>query len=215
MSSRRTPTRRARRGYRFSSGSRSARGYTVVELLMALAVFGIGVVGVIAMQKVTSTSNRHAKNLATATHIAQSWLERLAVDATRWDQSHTLAATTTWLKAAQPLANATWQLPAADTVTELFGPGFGALGQPLPAPGSAGEIVFCTHLRLTYLIDPASQPGNGLIRAEVRVFWPRDGEPYANGADYCDAGANATNIGRAPESFHFVYKSTAIRQTSL
>jgi hypothetical protein len=185
----------------------------VVELLMALAVFGIGVVGVIAMQKVTSTSNRHAKNLATATHIAQSWLERLAVDASRWDQSHAIA-NTTWLTATQTMANAAWQLPAA-SVTEGFGPGFGALGQPLPAPGSAGEIVFCTHLRLTYLIDPVSQPGNGLVRAEVRVFWPRDGEPYANGAAYCAAAQNATTIGQTPNAFHFVYKSTAIRQTSL
>ncbi len=201
------------RGYAGPSGHRAKRGYTVVELLMALAVFGIGVVGVIAMQKVTSTSNRHAKNLATATHIAQSWLERLAVDASRWDQSRALV-NTVWLTNAQPMANAVWFLPAANA-TEGFGPGFGALGQPLPNAASANEIVFCTHLRLTFLINPNTQPGNGLIRAEVRVFWPRDGEPFANGAAYCAAAANATTIGQTPEAFHFVYKSTAIRQTSL
>jgi hypothetical protein len=192
------------------STRRFARAYTVVELLMALSVFGIGVVGVVGMQKVTATSNRHAKNLATATHIAQSWLERLAVDAMRWDQTRGLN-NTTWLQTAQLAANATWQLPTLEPVTERFGPGFGALGQTLPA---TAEIVFCTHIRLTHLLDPASQPTNGLIRAEVRVFWPRDGETFANGAPYCTP-ATVAAIGQAPEAFHFVYKSTAVRQTSL
>ncbi len=178
---------------------------------MALAVFGIGVVGVIAMQRVTSTSNRHAKNLATATHIAQSWLERLAVDASRWDQSRPITDTT-WLSATKGPTEAAWHLPATST-TAGFGAGFGALGQPITAAANASQIVFCTHLRLTYLLPPTAQPGNGLVRAEVRVFWPRDGEAYANG-DYCKTGIE-TALGRTPEAFHFVYKATAIRQTSL
>lgn len=188
---------------------RSRRGYTVVELLMALSIFGIGVVGVIAMQRVTSSSNRHAKNLATATHIAQSWLDRLAVDASRWDQSQPLT-NTTWLN----LEQGDWILPTANAA-QGFGPGFGALGQPITLPADASQIVFCTHLRLSSLISPNTQPGNGLIRVEVRVFWPRDGESFNGGAAYCDAAANVTTIGRSPQAFHFVYKSTAVRQTSL
>ena len=41
-------------------------GYTAVELLMAISIFGIGVAGIISMQKVTAVSNAHSKNLAIA-----------------------------------------------------------------------------------------------------------------------------------------------------
>ena len=42
---------------------RAQRGYTIVELVMSLAVLAIGASGVIAMQKVAVASNRHAKDL--------------------------------------------------------------------------------------------------------------------------------------------------------
>ena len=44
-----------------------SRGYTVIELLMALTVLALGASGVVAMQRVTLESNRYAKNLAIAT----------------------------------------------------------------------------------------------------------------------------------------------------
>src|SRR6476659_3501314 len=98
----------------------SKRGYTIVELLMAVCVFGIGVVGIIAMQKVTATSNRHAKNLATATHVAESWLEHMAVDATRWTQlMPRLSGNSVWL----PGTTDTWIRPAFNA-KEGFGPAF-------------------------------------------------------------------------------------------
>ena len=55
-----------------------ARGYTMVELMMALGILAIGVSGIIAMHKVTVAANQHAKNLAVASHIAQAWQEQLA-----------------------------------------------------------------------------------------------------------------------------------------
>jgi hypothetical protein len=183
---------------------RLERGYTVIELLMAVCIFGFGVMGVIAMQKVTSSSNRHAKSLATGTHVAQSWVEHLAVDATRWNQSLSLAGNTVWL--SSPV---NWSLPAY-SATEDFGPAFDALGQPL---ADAEQAVFCTHIRVVPLISELNSPGNGLLRVDVRVFWPRDGE--VQDAKYCTAAVNATtDIGQHPEKYHFVYKSTAVRQTS-
>jgi Tfp pilus assembly protein PilV len=59
-------------------------GYTVIELVMAMGVFAIGITGISAMQAATSASNRHAKNLAIANAIAKTWHEELAVDATQW-----------------------------------------------------------------------------------------------------------------------------------
>jgi hypothetical protein len=178
---------------------------------MAVCIFGIGVMGVVAMQGVVSTSNRHAKALATATHIAQSWVEHMAVDATRWNQTYPRSTNTVWLSAA----NGNWVRPDWNA-NENFGAAFDALGQPLddtsltPPPGTPGP-VFCTHVRLVSLIDELNSPGHGLMRVDVRVFWARDGE--ANTPDFCTA-PQVLAVGSAPDRYHFVYKSTAVRQTS-
>ena len=52
---------------------RSQAGYTMVELMMALALLTVGVLGIVSLQRVTVVSNGHAKRLATAQRIAQTW----------------------------------------------------------------------------------------------------------------------------------------------
>ena len=192
------------------------RGYTAVELMMAIGIFGIGVTGIIAMQKVTVVSNQHAKNLAIGTHIAESWLDMLATDAVMWNHpspgnAAPDIAQTTWLQSVKTNANTVndWFLPAYSTVL-AFGPAFDALGNPVD-PATASNIAFCSHLRLSWLYQPTVS-GNGLIRAEVRVFWLRDGQGFAQ--NMCSS-AQAANVGAAKETFHFVQKITAIRENTL
>ncbi len=194
---------------------RAQRGYTAVELMMAISIFGIGVAGIISMEKVTSVSNQHAKNLAIATHIAESWLDMLSTDAVGWNHPRTgdaavfsdLAADTVWLQAVLPNADAAanWFLPAF-SAARSFGPAFDALGDPVNP--DTGTVAFCSHLRLSWLLQP-TRDGNGLIRAEVRVFWLRDGQPFAQ--NLCAAGSVAA-IGGATSTFHFVQKIAAIRE---
>ena len=64
---------------------REQRGYTAVELLIAITIFAIGVSGIFAMQKVALASNQHARHVAIATHVAQAWLENLSSDAVQWN----------------------------------------------------------------------------------------------------------------------------------
>lgn len=194
------------------------RGYTAVELMMAIGIFGIGVSGIIAMQKVTAVSNQHAKNLGIATHIAESWLDMLAADAVMWNHPSPGNAVpdigqTTWLQSVRGNANTAndWVLPQYSTVLS-FGPAFDALGNPLdPATAPNGSIAFCSHLRLSWLYQPTVS-GNGLIRAEVRVFWLRDGQGFAQ--NMC-AAAQIPNVNGATQTFHFVQKITAIRENTL
>lgn len=185
-----------------------SRGYTAVELLMAIGIFAIGITGVAAMQKVTSSSNAHAKNLAIAASVAQGWQEMLAVDALIWTNSQpdVSLANTTWLNGVTANDNV-WVLPA-ENATATFGPAFDARGSFVNQ--ASPEAVFCTHVRLTRLINT---PASGLVRTEVRVFWPKEGQVWNAGADYCDAGANPAVIGAATQNFHFVYNTTAVRQT--
>ncbi len=192
------------------------RGYTAVELLMAISIFGIGVAGIISMEKVTSVTNAHAKNLAIATHIAESWLDMLSLDGSAWTAPSTntyatgFYGNTTWLKKTISNANTAnnWFLPDYSP-TLLFGPAFDALGDPVNPTGTT-PIAFCAHLRLSWLYQPTNN-GNGLIRAEVRVFWLREGQTF--GQNMCTTGQVAA-VGAATQSFHFVQKITAIRENN-
>jgi prepilin-type N-terminal cleavage/methylation domain-containing protein len=205
-----------------SRSSRAGRGYTAVELLMAISVFGIGVAGIISMEKVTSASNQHAKNLAIATHIAESWLDMLATDATSWNHPSTgFKASdlneTFWLTSVVANAGAgSWFVPAYNATFD-FGPAFDALGNPVNPATNLAAAQFCVNIRLSWLYTPPpnSEAGNGLIRAEVRVFWLRDGQssPVA-GVSPCDPAMPVASISaaNATSTFHFVQKITAIRE---
>ena len=195
--------------------ARRRRGYTIVELLMALTVLAIGVSGIIAMQKVTVSANRHARSLALATNIAQAWIDQLNADAVLWnhpsprpDSPPSDIGETRWLN--QIATNdGVWFEPEA---VGQFGPAFDALGNVVPAAADPSQVVFCTHLRLTWLQPETG--GSGLIRAEVRVFWLRDGGggAVADGG-LCNDGA-VDQIGAAVTNYHFVYQTTAIKQNT-
>ena len=192
-----TAPRATRRG-------KNARGYTAVELVMAIGVFAVGITGVFAMQKVTAASGAYAKNLAVATRVAESWQERLAIDALRWTSSTTYS-NTTWITVLSSAGNNNvWLLPGAN-LTGDFGTSFDILGR---YTATAADVVFCTHVRLTQLF---TEPGNGLIRSEVRVFWPKGGPAWNGGAAYCAAAVSTADI--TSNDFHFVQNATVIRQT--
>ncbi|MEO8903448.1 MAG: prepilin-type N-terminal cleavage/methylation domain-containing protein [Polyangiaceae bacterium] len=193
------------------------RGYTAVELMMAISIFGIGVAGIISMEKVTSVSNQHAKNLGIASHIAESWLDMLSTDAVMWNHPATGDPTpsdlgqTAWLQSvgANQDAAANWTFPAESTALD-FGPGFDALGNHVNLTLNPGSAAFCSNIRLSWLYQP-TQNGNGLIRAEVRVFWLRNGQTFTG--DMCSAAA-LPRINGAATTFHFVQKITAIRESN-
>jgi prepilin-type N-terminal cleavage/methylation domain-containing protein len=156
-----------------------SRGYTVMEVMMSLAILGIGASGVVAVQKATLLANTNAKNLATASFIAQSWMERLRVDALQWNDYNSvpdLVSDTRWLGVASN--NPLWVTPA--TVMPVGGPDADVSGGDkfLSDPGPPfSAAAFCTQLRLT-LFDPATLPTyRKLIRAEVRVVWARSNHP--------------------------------------
>lgn len=162
------------------------RGYTIVELVMSLSVLAIGASGVIAMQKVAISSNRHAKEMAIASRIAEGWADQLALDGSIWTinaAGNTTIASTTWLNQANPTQTVDWFGPAFDPLRN-YGAAFGALGNPID-PGARPDLIrFCAQLRFAYLHSPTlPTPGHGVIRAEIRVFWQAE-----------DASLRATSV---------------------
>lgn len=193
-----------------------ARGYTVVELMMSLAVMAIGLSGVIAMQKVTLSSNGHARKLALGTRLAQSWLDELAADASQWNDTNDFGETD-WLiqVGAEDTENANWFRPVY-SANRNFGPAFDALGNAVETADYDDDAHFCTDLRLTWLHGQETfKKGAGLIRAQVRVFWRKHGVVAladAPPARVCDAEPADFESSDAQRLYHVVYLSTAIRQ---
>jgi prepilin-type N-terminal cleavage/methylation domain-containing protein len=181
------------------------RGYTLVELMMALALFTVAVLGIISMQKITVASNAHAKNVAMAQRIAQAWAGQLEMDATAWRTTFG----TGWLNDAN-----VWQRPAY-IASRRFGGAFDALGNAL-ADNDVGQARFCTHLRMAWLYPVAG--GNGTLRAEIRVFWLRDDEAALDSnASMCSTAQTAVQakaIGLATDRYRFVYQAVGVRQHS-
>jgi hypothetical protein len=193
-----------------STRRRQRAAYTAVEVLMSLAVLAVGVIGIIATEKVTLAANSHAKNLAIATHIAQSWLGMLDAEGSLWDTDF---GRTIWLQQGNGVAG--WFRPAYDAGL-TFGPGFDALGNAVTALNMA-NATFCVDLRLAPLTSNNS--GGGLIRTEVRVIWLRnDGALGAAGptaTNACSIAAVAVDTDVNSPLFHFVYMAGGVRQVGL
>jgi len=189
---------------------RLTRGYTVVELMMALAVFAGGVTGVIAMQRTVIVANRHARNMTVANGIAQAWLDQLEVDATLW---RTNLDQTVWLKSINVAGVAgNWTLPAQSAAAARnFGPTFNVFGASDPA-----ATDYCVHIRLTWLYpdeNGGGRAGTGSIRTDVRVFWLRDNGARVTGDCTSAAAATVTDVGNdTNDSYFFIYQTGAVAQ---
>lgn len=197
----------------------SRRAYTILEVMIALTLITVGVSGVVAMQKVTTVANRDARNLATANQIARTWLDRLRTEAVAWNipgpsmpNGSDLALDTTWLQQVDNAAG--WFQP--EIVANVGGPAFDMHGTDISEEGD--EPTYCTNIRLQWLYGPPGiAPPPYLIRAEVRVFWLREGGGGLLGGmdSLCDPAADTNAIGAATENFHFVYATSAIKQNPL
>jgi type IV pilus assembly protein PilV len=179
------------------------RGFTIVELMMSLAVLAVGISGIIAMQKLTATTNMHSKSVAIATQVARTWQNHLLLDGTLWRRTTSINSTT-WLKAAAP--NAPFFRPAFD-VNQRIGGAFDALGNPI-TDDELARAQFCVHIQVVPIIN-LLDASNATVRATVRVLWPR-----AQGSiptSYCPVGGEPETVGNDIVNFHSIYQTIAIR----
>lgn len=165
-----------------------SRGYTVIEVMMALAVLTLSAAGVIAMQKATLIANTNARNLATANAIAQAWMERIRTDAHSWNEQGGVPdiTDTRWLtlaSTAPPVGGSGWFAPtlAGALASPIGSPAADVMGAELyPGDNAALVPAFCTQVRLTRF---AANKASALavlyktVRVEVRVVWDRLGQP--------------------------------------
>jgi Tfp pilus assembly protein PilV len=182
---------------RLARSKARSRGYNAVEVLMAMTVFAIGAGGVISMQKTSVQANYDARTLDVATALARTWQERLARDAMSWRTPASFTGTTYLVN-----AGADWTVPLPPTaVLEGGSAAFDLLGRDVPA-GDA-SMIFCTQIRMQRLGST-----NSLVRAEVRVIWPR-----ANAAPIAKCETNVVNaaVGNVNAIPHVLSTVTSVR----
>jgi type II secretory pathway pseudopilin PulG len=202
----------------------ASRGYTAIEVMLAITVLMIGSASVMSMQKASMLGNLDARKLDIANSIAHDWIERLTADAAQWTLPTTTNPVnninnTTWLQYfTSPGSLAVPFLPALPTgqqAAEAQSPAFDILGRGLTA-GEASNAQFCVHLNIVEIAQDA-QANTLLLRATVMVFWPKFlAQSGAIPATHCTqwfdvAAAESTN----PGTWHIIYASTAIRKNPL
>ena len=163
-------------------GRSRRQGYTLVEAMAGLLIFGIGMLGIMAMEVVATRGNKDSNDLTVATTMAEWWMERLRMESLMWTTGATniTAADTPMifpLEAAGGVAN------VGSTTNWISPPGnprYDKWMRTATAATDPGE--FCTQYRLTTLVQ------NELLRAEVRVMWWKN--PASRGAAWvvCPTG---------------------------
>ncbi len=210
---------------RMKSYARSAaktRGYTAIEVLMALTIFAVGAAGIISMQRASIQGNVDARRLDVANGIAREWIERIRRDATLWTTATNLNQT----KILNAYANsAAFVLPlppgnycptsptGSNNNADGLCPAFDIFGRDLSV-SDATYAAYCANIRLdTVALDPNNNPD--LMRAEVRVYWPRQlnaAPPTGFCTPSAMAAANGPDAANATDIYHFVYASTLVRR---
>ena len=198
----------------------SARGYTSVEVLMAMTLFAIGAAGVIGMQRVTIQGGEDARRFDMATNIANEWLSRLQKDASFWRTEPDLSKpdtmgfnTTTWLKNIDACGNQFCTIPMPPGPTfEGLSPAFDVFGRDLPT-GTDGCVLLRpvpTHLDRCAGCAALQQAA----QARARSCAPRS----VSSGTGSRRNPSRTARRRPPEvipanpTYHMVYAATSLRE---
>lgn len=189
-------------------------GFTLVEVMAALLIFGVGLLGIMALHVVARKGNADSQNVTAATAISEHWMERLRTESKMWFQGPSDITS----DATPLLSQAGIDVTTPGAVTSWTSPPFNPLldremneAELNPSDGSlltAGD--FCTQYRLATLVP------NRVLRAEVRVMWWREG--VSRPADWATCPPPPTSSdGKQPDptKMHLVTMSSTIWRNSL
>jgi prepilin-type N-terminal cleavage/methylation domain-containing protein len=159
------PTARTR------AAKRSKLGFTLIEVMMSLAIAGSALVAIFAMQESIARGNGLGREMTTATANTRLWLERLRRDSLTWTgNTATSLAQTSYLNQV----GTGWFMPVPNAPFPNFAqqPGVDWAGNETPI---TGDHHFCTAIRLQWVRQPET------MRADVITWWARQGRmPCAN-----------------------------------
>ncbi|MEM8606805.1 MAG: prepilin-type N-terminal cleavage/methylation domain-containing protein [Myxococcota bacterium] len=202
------------------SRSENQRGFTLVEVMIAVGIMTVGSLGILSMHNAITRANRDARDMNMALAITETWMERVERDTLMWTESgnnsNTLT-TTRYLSGLQGEADEVdWFRPDAVVLPRPESYAFDYFGIDTT---DGANIKYCVNLKLSWI-----RQGNS-ARVDIRTFWLR--EDPANGArasanwvapnDFrtaeCAApAATGWDLGEAP-NVNVVFASTVVNWT--
>jgi prepilin-type N-terminal cleavage/methylation domain-containing protein len=193
------------------------RGYTLIEIMTALAILLVGATGIFAIQTGATVANMEARRMSTATQIAQMVVERIRRDAVSWrtggaTMNLTALATTRYLASAPARGagpSAWMNLPSVRTAAPREGFAFDFHGRDTN-PATTANDAYCAQMRLAWVYYGQA------LRADVRVYYPRRGDSgeAMDPRTYLGCPATITALSRTYRNdLHFAHVSTVVRWT--
>ncbi|MFT4702954.1 MAG: type IV pilus modification protein PilV [Bradymonadia bacterium] len=164
---------------------KSNAGFTILEVLIAVLVLAVGIIGVFGMQVTSTISNQRAYERRVATELAESVLERLKRDSIEWTLTSYPASGTWLVDGAANMAPAPFEGSGAGpdvsaareaAWTYRTSPGAVPMFNDMGLPSGGTSVAetknqrFCVSYRLTPLID------GRVLRAEVRITYAKNGD---------------------------------------
>lgn len=171
-------------------------GFTLIEVMMSIAVLTVVAAGLISVQALTSSTNRISRETTIATEIAQTWAERMKLDAMTWN---TNLATTLWLTDSAVMNQ--WITPVASSLAPppVRSFAFDRYGRDVDPTGAA--VFYCVAYNYTWVVV------NESMRIDIRVYWPREGTATL-------AACNVAAVG-LPNQYRSVGLPVVVRRTVL
>jgi type II secretory pathway pseudopilin PulG len=196
---------------------RSGRGYTAVEVMLAMTVLIISAAGVMSMQKGAVQGNLDARKLDVANSVARIWLDRLSTDATTWTSvggapAGSLSNTLVLGSLAPAIPGIGTFQPAPTIAAQGWSPAFDIFGRDVST--SSATMVFCTDIDIDNLaVDQNNQPM--MLRATVLVFWGTalvgsTVQAYPG----CPGPPNGTVTSQPKGTYHTLFATEALRRPS-
>ena len=152
---------------------RNARGFTLVELLVASAIGIVGLYASLTMAMYALHANQERRDAIAAEQLAEHLLSTIQAEAVLWTDKRT---DTNGYYVAEPFTSGDGNQTAwliMHGTAELADKRVGRMGNdPVWDPGITREIKeelatrYCAFWRLTYVTD-------SLLRAEAKVAWTR------------------------------------------
>lgn len=176
------------------------QGFTLVEIMVSLAIAGTALVAIFSMQESVARGNALSREMATATAATRVWTERLKRDTLLWTgvtpnghylRPENINAGWRYLTALEPIQ-------ATDGANLIESPAFDWMGNEST---TAAQQHFCTIFRLSWV-----RMGETL-RADVITWWNRKGA-----TDCSQSDTIVPRLVDISEGFRHVAVSTVLRR---
>lgn len=194
---------------------RRREGFTLIEVMTAVALLTVSASGILLMQGATASANQQAYESTVASDFAQTWIERLKRDSLRWTEVGEASRTAGPIYLNGPVSACgedEWLRPTLVDPNETQAAD--AFGFDVN-PADSARVRYCMNYRT---VVQHMAPNAGLVldtdtvRVDVRVWWIRRGERR----DILMAGADPCGTPPDPSDFQnmlarVVYVSTVLR----